>query len=114
MGLRQSKCHRLLYTAKALPKVCAKCFISLVFLIISSYNNIIITCFRNLFFRTVYLLLADIQPIFVLEGDAPELKRDVMAARNALQFRGAPSQSSKTSDKPDVARRRFRGVLKEV
>ncbi|KPI93394.1 Flap endonuclease GEN [Papilio xuthus] len=68
---------------------------------------------RNLFFRTVYLLLADIKPIFVLEGDAPELKRDVMAARNAVQFRGAPSQSSKTSDKPDVARRRFRGVLKE-
>ncbi|XP_014360224.2 flap endonuclease GEN [Papilio machaon] len=68
---------------------------------------------RNLFFRTVYLILADIKPIFVLEGDAPELKRDVMAARNAVQFRGAPSQSSKTSDKPDVARRRFRGVLKE-
>ncbi|KOB75734.1 Uncharacterized protein OBRU01_06797 [Operophtera brumata] len=30
----------------------------------------------NLFFRTIYLLLADITPIFVLEGDAPPLKQN--------------------------------------
>jgi hypothetical protein len=71
--------------------------------------------FRNLFFRTVYLLLADINPIFVLEGDAPELKRDVMAARNAIQFRGAAPRANATSNKrPDVGRKRFRNVLKEV
>ncbi|CAH2068716.1 unnamed protein product, partial [Iphiclides podalirius] len=67
----------------------------------------------KLYLRTIYLLLADIKPIFVLEGDAPELKRDVMAAQNAIQFRGAPPNSGATSNKPNVARRRFRSVLKE-
>lgn len=63
----------------------------------------------------MYLLLADIKPIFVLEGDAPELKRDVMAARNAIQFRGtAPRSETTTTKRPDVGRRRFKGVLKEV
>lgn len=72
--------------------------------------------FRNLFFRTAYLVLADIDPVFVLEGDAPELKRDVMAVRNQIQFRGAAprSESNGTSKKPDVARKRFKNVLKEV
>lgn len=70
---------------------------------------------RNLFFRTIYLLLEDINPIFVLEGDAPELKRDVMAARNAIQFKGAAPKSDKACGrKPDVGRKRFKGVLKEV
>ncbi|KAF9814228.1 hypothetical protein SFRURICE_019503 [Spodoptera frugiperda] len=70
---------------------------------------------RNLFFRTVYLVLADINPVFVLEGDAPELKRDVMAARNAIQFRGAAPRSDTAiaKKKPDVARKRFKNVLKE-
>ncbi|XP_045506082.1 flap endonuclease GEN isoform X1 [Colias croceus] len=69
---------------------------------------------RNLFFRTAYLLLADITPIFVLEGDAPELKRDVMAARNAIQFRGAaPKSDSAKSQAPSITRKRFKGVLKE-
>ncbi|CAH0698978.1 unnamed protein product [Spodoptera exigua] len=71
---------------------------------------------RNLFFRTVYLVLADINPVFVLEGDAPELKRDVMAARNAIQFKGAAprSETAVAKKKPDVARKRFKNVLKEV
>ncbi|VVC97190.1 unnamed protein product [Leptidea sinapis] len=69
---------------------------------------------RNLFFRTVYLLLADITPVFVLEGDAPELKRDVMASRNAIQFRGAaPKSDTAKSKAPSVTRARFKGVLKE-
>lgn len=71
--------------------------------------------FRNLFFRTVYLLLSDVNPIFVLEGDAPELKQDVMAARNAIQFRGAaPKGDTATQKKPDTGRRRFKGVQREV
>lgn len=71
---------------------------------------------RNLFFRTIYLILADINPIFVLEGDAPELKRDVMAARNAIQFRGAAprSDTAVSNKRPDVGRKRFKNVLKEV
>ncbi|XP_047534566.1 flap endonuclease GEN [Vanessa atalanta] len=69
---------------------------------------------RNLFFRTVYLLLADISPVFVLEGEAPELKQDVMAARNAIQFRGAAPKSDAAKAKaPNVSRKRFKGVLKE-
>ncbi|XP_050673323.1 flap endonuclease GEN isoform X6 [Leptidea sinapis] len=69
---------------------------------------------RNLFFRTVYLLLADITPVFVLEGDAPELKQDVMASRNAIQFRGAaPKSDTAKSKAPSVTRARFKGVLKE-
>lgn len=64
----------------------------------------------------MYLVLADINPVFVLEGDAPELKRDVMAARNAIQFRGAAPRSDTAiaKKKPDVARKRFKNVLKEV
>ncbi|XP_048005575.1 flap endonuclease GEN [Leguminivora glycinivorella] len=69
---------------------------------------------RNLFFRTIYLLLADVEPIFVLDGDAPELKRDVMATRNAIQFRGAAPRSEAVINKqPDVRRKRFSNVLKE-
>ncbi|CAH2237461.1 jg12794 [Pararge aegeria aegeria] len=68
---------------------------------------------RNLFFRTIYLILADISPIFVLEGDAPELKRDVMAARNAIQFKGAAPKTAPGKGKPNVTRKRFKGVLKE-
>lgn len=58
--------------------------------------------------------MADINPIFVLEGDAPELKRDVMAARNAIQFRGAAPKRAPANGKPNVTRKRFKGVLKEA
>ncbi|XP_052737343.1 flap endonuclease GEN [Bicyclus anynana] len=69
---------------------------------------------RNLSFRTIYLILADINPVFVLEGDAPELKRDVMAARNAIQFKGAAPKTAFAKGKvPNVTRKRFKGVLKE-
>lgn len=70
--------------------------------------------FRNLFFRTIYLILGDINPIFVLEGDAPELKRDVMAARNAIQFRGAAPRADTGNKRPDIGRKRFKGVQREV
>lgn len=51
----------------------------------------------------------------MLEGEAPQLKQNVMAARNAIQFRGAaPKVDNITAKKPDVTRRRFAGVLKEV
>lgn len=44
---------------------------------------------RNLFFRTCYLLLSGVTPVFVLEGTAPPLKYGVICKRNELQFRGA-------------------------
>ncbi|CAH0549653.1 unnamed protein product [Brassicogethes aeneus] len=42
---------------------------------------------RNLYFRTAYLLLMEVYPVFVLEGKAPELKYETIAARNAIQFK---------------------------
>ncbi|CAG9575888.1 unnamed protein product [Danaus chrysippus] len=70
---------------------------------------------RNLFFRTLYLVLSDVNPIFVLEGDAPELKRDVMAARNTLQFKGAaPKATTEKKKQTNITRSRFKGVLKEL
>lgn len=60
-------------------------------------------------------MLSDVNPIFVLEGDAPELKRDVMAARNALQFKGAaPKATTEKTKQTNITRTRFKGVLKEV
>lgn len=51
----------------------------------------------------------------MLEGEAPQLKQNVMAARNAIQFRGAaPKPDNAKTRKPDVSRRRFGGVLREV
>ncbi|XP_039287664.1 flap endonuclease GEN isoform X1 [Nilaparvata lugens] len=41
---------------------------------------------RNLFFRTSFLLLNNCKPIFVLDGDAPELKHKTIIAR--IQARG--------------------------
>lgn len=51
----------------------------------------------------------------MLEGEAPQLKQNVMAARNAIQFRGAaPKADNAMTKRPDVTRRRFGGVLREV
>jgi flap endonuclease GEN len=36
---------------------------------------------RNLFFRTSALISLNIRPIFVLDGDAPDLKKETLAAR---------------------------------
>lgn len=44
---------------------------------------------RNLYFRTSYLLLSGVRPVFVLEGAAPALKHAMIAKRNKIQFRGA-------------------------
>ncbi|KAG4078802.1 hypothetical protein HA402_015392 [Bradysia odoriphaga] len=79
---------------------------------------------RNLFFRTCYLLLSGVTPVFVLEGDAPPLKYGVICKRNELQFRGAkprnaPTQTessqkaSQAIKKPDKGRSRFNYVLKQ-
>ncbi|XP_044261035.1 flap endonuclease GEN [Tribolium madens] len=63
---------------------------------------------RNLYFRACYLLLMDVNVVFVLEGHAPELKYKTIAARNALQFKGAkPKTEVKTKD-----RSRFNFTLK--
>ncbi|CAG9861054.1 unnamed protein product [Phyllotreta striolata] len=65
---------------------------------------------RNLYFRTCYLLLMGVDLVFVLEGKAPELKYKTIAARNALQFKGAKPKA--TNSKPGKDRTRFNHVLK--
>lgn len=61
---------------------------------------------RNLFFRTSCLLLLGAKPVFVLEGDAPDLKLNVMSQRNAA--RGL-TQTTKTSGK----RSRCKGIQRK-
>lgn len=58
--------------------------------------------FRNLFFRTCYLLLSGITPVFVLEGTAPVLKHQMISKRNQIQFRGARPRKEKTQANPEI------------
>ncbi|KAL1501469.1 hypothetical protein ABEB36_006786 [Hypothenemus hampei] len=66
---------------------------------------------RNLYFRTCYLLLLDVHLVFVLEGKAPELKYETIAARNAIQFKGAKPKTQGVKTGKD--RTRFHFVLKQ-
>lgn len=71
---------------------------------------------RNLFFRTCYLLWERVRPIFVLEGDAPHLKADVMKKRNELQFRGVKPKAKDPNQKitqTKTDRSRFNSVLRK-
>ncbi|XP_015594834.1 flap endonuclease GEN isoform X2 [Cephus cinctus] len=63
---------------------------------------------RNLYFRTSYLLLQGISPVFVLEGKAPDLKHKTIAQRNDTR-RGIVSRV--TANKG--GRSRFNNVLRE-
>lgn len=63
--------------------------------------------FRNLFFRTASLIDNGIEPIYVLEGKAPELKAKVMAKRKEARF--GPSQTISK----DNTRSRYKFVQKE-
>lgn len=42
-------------------------------------------CYRNLYFRTAYLLTQGIIPVFVLEGKAPTLKHKTIEKRNNVR-----------------------------
>ncbi|BES98735.1 Maternal protein exuperantia [Nesidiocoris tenuis] len=67
---------------------------------------------RNLFFRTCYLLLLGVKPVFVLEGDAPELKAD--AIRKRLKARNPKNKPVKETDvKRACARTRLKGLQKQ-
>ncbi|KAJ1523776.1 hypothetical protein ONE63_001609 [Megalurothrips usitatus] len=61
---------------------------------------------RNLFFRTSCLLLIGARPVFVLEGDAPDLKLNVMSQRNA-------SRGFKPSSQNSGKRSRYKGIQKK-
>lgn len=66
---------------------------------------------RNLYFRTCYLLLQEVNPVFVLEGKTPTLKYKTIAARNAIQFKGAKPRAPGSS--LEKGRTRFNHVLKQ-
>lgn len=72
---------------------------------------------RNLFFRISYLLQNEIIPIFVLEGETPTLKYNVVAKRNEMQFCGAkprePSNKEAGTKDASKGRTRFNHVLKQ-
>ncbi|XP_006880786.1 PREDICTED: flap endonuclease GEN homolog 1 [Elephantulus edwardii] len=63
---------------------------------------------RNLFFRVSFLTLMDIKLVFVMEGEPPKLKADVINKRNQIRY--GPSEkpfSRKTG------RSHFKSVLRE-
>ncbi|XP_074100318.1 XPG-like endonuclease [Cotesia typhae] len=60
---------------------------------------------RNIFFRTVALLMNGINPVFVLEGTAPVLKHDVIRERSQMR------NKKKTETKKDSQRSNGRGYM---
>ncbi|KAK3101091.1 hypothetical protein FSP39_000861 [Pinctada imbricata] len=44
-------------------------------------------CLRNLFFRISHLLQIGMHPLFVIEGNPPELKQEVMAKRQRIRYK---------------------------
>jgi DNA excision repair protein ERCC-5 len=72
---------------------------------------------RNLFFRAWFLVSHGVRPVFVVEGDAPQLKARVMAARTAARAGTAASstqQATQAGGEPRASRNHFKGVLKKV
>ncbi|CAH0391924.1 unnamed protein product [Bemisia tabaci] len=70
---------------------------------------------RNLFFRISYLLLHGILPIFILEGNAPELKHDTIEQRKNARLKGsqnynAPSGNNPPGDSKKGNRSRLKGI----
>lgn len=66
-------------------------------------------CFtRNLFFRTTNLLLVGAIPIFVLEGEAPQLKQ------NTIEKRLIRNNKIPTTSNSNVVRKRLNSLQKQV
>ena len=64
---------------------------------------------RNLFFRTATMINLNIKPIFVLDGDAPTLKKETLEARKRQQSQN-PAQEAEVKD---FSRRRLKGLMNE-
>lgn len=65
--------------------------------------------FRNLFFRISYLIQMNVKLVFVMEGEPPKLKADVMSKRT--QTRYGPSGKAGSQK---TGRSHFKSVLREV
>ncbi|XP_046141266.1 flap endonuclease GEN [Osmia bicornis bicornis] len=63
---------------------------------------------RNLYFRTAFLLMQDILPVFVLEGKAPDLKHNTIAKRNDNRNGARERKTSRKEGRPQ-----FNRILKE-
>lgn len=63
--------------------------------------------YRNLFFRTSSLLLVGAIPIFVLEGEAPQLKQIIMEKRININNNKAPTNNK-------IVRKRLNLLQKQV
>ncbi|XP_017505381.3 flap endonuclease GEN homolog 1 isoform X1 [Manis javanica] len=63
---------------------------------------------RNLFFRISYLTLMDVKLVFVMEGEPPRLKADVISKRNQMRY----GPSGKTWPQR-TGRSHFKSVLRE-
>ncbi|XP_010590240.2 flap endonuclease GEN homolog 1 isoform X2 [Loxodonta africana] len=63
---------------------------------------------RNLFFRISFLTLMDVKLVFVMEGEPPKLKADVISKRNQIRY----GPSGKTWSQK-TGRSHFKSVLRE-
>ncbi|KAL5007748.1 hypothetical protein ScPMuIL_016554 [Solemya velum] len=66
---------------------------------------------RNLFFRISYLTQLGVKLVFVVEGEAPELKWEAMWKRQQARFPGQPAGRGRGQGK--ASRRNFKSCLKE-
>lgn len=64
---------------------------------------------RNLFFRISYLTLMDVKLVFVMEGEPPKLKAEIISKRNQIRY--GPSEKTWSQK---TGRSHFKSVLKEV
>lgn len=63
---------------------------------------------RNLFFRLAAIVNLNIKPIFVLDGNAPDLKKETLEARKK-----AETQSQATVEVKNFSRARLKGLMGE-
>ena len=68
---------------------------------------------RNLFFRVASLISLNITPIFVLDGDAPDLKKGTLIARQKATASISSQQSQASEDNKSCSRRRLKGLMNE-
>uniref|UniRef100_A0A8C6UKH6 Flap endonuclease GEN homolog 1 n=1 Tax=Neogobius melanostomus TaxID=47308 RepID=A0A8C6UKH6_9GOBI len=68
---------------------------------------------RNLFFRVSALTLMGVKLVFVMEGEAPELKAETMSKRNQGRFGGGQKAAAAPKSTTDTKRGRFKAVLRE-
>ncbi|XP_073694944.1 flap endonuclease GEN homolog 1-like [Garra rufa] len=65
---------------------------------------------RNLFFRVSSLTLMGVKLVFVMEGDAPEIKAETMSKRTEMRY---GSVKAKPAAAKNTGRGRFKAVLRE-